>query len=252
MLVRPGLYGESLIISKKIELVGEGERQDIIVESRAGSCLLMRTDEALVRNLTLRGLAGASNTRPSYFAVDIPQGHLTIEECDITSNSLSCIGVHNDTTRPLIARCVIHSSADSGIYFFNAAAGEVLECDVHHNANVGVAVTDGASAFVNRCSIHEGADAGVVAWDGGTCTIEASEIYGNAKAGVGTSDRGQTLIRNSRLYGGENSGVFVHNKGQSILEGCEIFGHSAGEVAATLMVALCCAIAGCIMAVCPE
>lgn len=233
LLVRRGVYRESVVINKQIEIIGEGARQDIIIESADASCVLMRTNEALVRGLTLHELAGMDKTNAGFFAVDIPQGRLTLEECDITSASLSCIGVHNELTDPIIRRCSIHAGSDSGVYIFNAAGGTVEECDIYDNRNVGVAVTERAKPDIRRCRIHDGKHAGIVFWNGGAGSVEECEIFGNAKADVGINDEGNPVFRHCRIYGGNDLGVFVHDNGRGTLENCDIYGHAEPEVAIT-------------------
>ncbi len=234
LLVRPGLYSESVSIDKQVEIIADGARADIIIESVNGSCVSVRTDEAMVRGFTLRGMAGIGNMGEGFFAVDIPQGQLMLEDCDITSNSLSCIAVHNDSTNPIIRRCRIHTSADSGIYIFNGATGTLEDCDIYDNANVGVAITERARPVIKRCTIRDGRNAGLVVWGGGTGLVEECEIFGNAKAGIGISEAGDALIRRCRIYGGGNSGVFIHDNGQAALEDCDIHNHAEAEVAITL------------------
>jgi Right handed beta helix region len=234
LLVRPGLYREGLVLDRPVEIIGVGTPREIIIANANASCVLMQTDEAKVRGLTLREEAGISNGSQGFFAVDIPQGRLTLEDCDITSNSLSCIGIHNDLTDPVIRRCRIHTGADSGVYVFDAARGTVEDCDIDNNTNVGVAITGRATLIVKRCAIHGGRDAGVVAWKGGSGSVEECEIYGNAKAGVGISEGGNLSVSSCRIYDGENSGVFVHNYGQGALNDCDIYNHAEPEVAITL------------------
>lgn len=234
LLVRPGLYRESLIIDRPVEIISDGTQEDIIITSASASCVLMRTDEATMRGLTLRQEADSSNGGDGFFAVDISQGRLTLEDCDITSNALSCIGVHNDLTNPLIRRCRIHKSADSGIYIFNAASGTVEDCEIYNNSNVGVAIADRSTPVIRRCTVRDGKHAGIVAWNGGRGLIEECEIFGNARAGVGISEEGDPVIERCQIYGGGNSGVFVHNQGQGTLEDCDIYGHTEPGVAITL------------------
>ncbi|MDQ3253551.1 MAG: pectinesterase family protein, partial [Acidobacteriota bacterium] len=57
VLVRPGLYRESISIKNQIEIVGDGALESIIIESTDASCLSMYADAATVRNLTLRGIS---------------------------------------------------------------------------------------------------------------------------------------------------------------------------------------------------
>ncbi|MEO6723665.1 MAG: right-handed parallel beta-helix repeat-containing protein [Blastocatellia bacterium] len=234
ILVRPGLYREGIVLDKPVEIIGESELQEVIIASAKASCILMRTDEATVRGLTLRQEQGAGGEDEAFFAVDIPQGCLTLEDSDISSRSLSCIGIHNDSADPVIRRCRIHTGADSGIYVFNAAQGLVEDCDIHDNANVGVAITERANPTIRRCAIRAGKDAGVVSWNGGLGLIEECEISGNARAGVGVSEQANLSILRCRIYDGANSGVFVHNNGQATLEDCDIYGHAEPEMAVRL------------------
>lgn len=234
ILLRPGLYREALILDKAVEIIGDGRRQEIVIANASANCLLMQTTRATVRGLTLRQEKDRTKVRKSLFAVDIAQGNLILEDCDITSESLSCIGIHKELTDPLIRRCRIQGSADSGIYFFDRAGGRVEECDISNSRNVGVAIAEGAAPTLRQCSIRDGSDAGLVVWDGAAGLIEECNIFANAKANVGISEAGNPILRNCRIYAGGNSGVFVHDRGQGRLEDCDIFHHTAAEVAVTL------------------
>ncbi len=229
--VLPGLYREAVIIHQPVTIIGEGKPQDIIIATAQGSCVLMQATKATVRGLTLRQEGGQGGE--GSFAVDVPQGKLRIEACNITSNSLSCVGIHNDLTEVLLQRCRIHSGADSGLYIFNAARATVEECELDNNSNVGVAVTDRATVTLQRSAIHDGRHAGVVAWNQGQAVLEECEVFGNAKAGVGSSEGGEVIIRHSRIYRGNNSGVFIHDRGRGRVEACDIQGHAEPEVVIT-------------------
>jgi hypothetical protein len=228
VLVRPGLYEEELVLVKPVELVGDGPREEIIVRSAGASCLRASVEGARVAGLTLRG---AASSGAAFFAVDVPRGNLLLEDCDISSDTLSCVAVHGSEAAPLIRRCRIHDGADSGLYFFDGAAGAVEECEVSGHANVGVAITGGAGPVVRRSRIHGGANAGLVVWQEGTALAQECEIYGNRLAGLGVSEGAKLTARECRIHGGDNSGVFVHHEGEAVLEGCELSGHRKAEAA---------------------
>ena len=101
ILVRPGVYDESITLDREVEIVGDGPREEIIVRGAGASCIHMRTDEARVAGLTLRGDAGGAE---GSFAVDITQGRLVLEDCDVSSPTLSCVGVRGASSAPLIRR----------------------------------------------------------------------------------------------------------------------------------------------------
>jgi hypothetical protein len=230
VVVRPGVYDEGITLDKQVEIVGEGPREQVVIRSIAGSCLHMQTDRARVAGLTFRGAAADG---AAFFAVDIPRGRLLLEDCDISSDTLSCVAVRGADAAPVLRRCLIHDGADSGLYFFEGASGQVEDCEVYRNANVGVAVGGGAAPTISRSRIHGGANAGVVFWQGASGLVEGCEIYGNRGACLGVSDGATPTARACRIYGGENSGVFVHRRGEAVLEDCELFGHREAEAAVT-------------------
>ncbi|HYO64389.1 MAG TPA: right-handed parallel beta-helix repeat-containing protein [Pyrinomonadaceae bacterium] len=230
LLVRPGQYADGIVLDKQVEIVGDGPREQIVVECAGASCLQMQTESARVAGLTLRASA---RDGAAFFAVDIPRGRLLLEDCDISSETLSCVAAHGPAAAPLVRRCHVHGGADSGLYFFDEATGTVEDCRIYENANVGVAVTGRASVNITRSRIHDGASAGVVAWQEGVCLVEDSDIYANRLAGLGVSEGAKLTARSCRVYEGENSGVFVHREGEAVLEGCDLHGHRNAEAAVT-------------------
>jgi len=229
LLIRPGSYNESLVIDKNVEIVGDGEPEEIKIIATNSSCLQMQTDKASVRGLTLRG-SGARYGK-TFFAVDIPRGELFLEDCDINSDSLSCLAVHGSYANPLIKRCRIHDGADSGIYFFDNARGQIEDCDIYRSTNVGVAITNGANPLIKNCRIFEGNNGGIVAWQNGAAgEIENCEIFGHRLANVGISDSANPTFRSCKIFGGRDSGVFVHQCGYGTFEDCAIHDNQKAEV----------------------
>lgn len=230
VLVRPGVYKESILLDKRVNLVGDGARDEIVVRVAGASCLRSSAEAARVAGLTLRGAAGGG--APA-FAVEVSRGELMLEDCDVSSETLSCVAVHGPEAAPSIKRCRIHDGADSGLYFFDGASGSIEDCEVYGHANVGVAVTGGARPAVRRSRIYGGANAGVVAWQGGDARLEECEVYGNRLANVGASEGAKLTARACHLHEGENSGVFVQREGEAVLEDCELYGHREAEAAVT-------------------
>ena len=234
LVVRPGIYHEGFVIDKQLEIIGDGDLDEIIVRATDSSVLVMQTDSAIVRNLTLRGQArvGGANDE-GFFAVDIPHGRLVLEACDISSDSLACVAIHNPAAAPVIRRCNIHHGVDAGVFAFDGAGGEIVDCDIFENRNIGVAVTSRARTLLSGCHIHHGGDAGIVVWDDAETTIDDCEIDSNSKTNIGVSDRARAVVRRSRIHGGNNTGVFVHREGSASLEECNIRQHAEAEVAVT-------------------
>jgi hypothetical protein len=230
ILVRPGVYEESIILGKRVNVVGDGPRDEVVVRVAGASCLKSSAEAARVAGLTLRAVAGGG---AGAFAVDVPRGELVLEDCDVSSETLSCVAVHGPEAAPLLKRCRIHDGADSGLYFFDGASGSIEDCEVYGHANVGMAVTGGARPAVRRSKVYGGANAGVVVWQGGDALLEECEVYGNRLANLGASEGAKLTARSCHVHEGENSGVFVQREGEAVLEGCELYGHREAEAAVT-------------------
>lgn len=234
LLVRPGIYNEGLVIDKPLEIVGDGAVEEIIVRATASSCLVMQADSATVRSLTLRGQARAGGADDNgFFAVDIPRGRLLLEACDISSDSLACVAIHNPTAAPLIRACRIHHGVDSGVFAFDGAQGLIEMCDIAENSNVGVAVAGGATTGIKDCSIHHGADAGIVVWDQAANLIEGCDVFANRLTNVGISDGGAATLRRCRIHDGENTGVLAHRAGRAEMEECNLYRNAEPGLAVT-------------------
>lgn len=220
ILIRPGLYKEGLILDKPVEIVGDGPREDIIVESIDSDCLLMQTDRAAVQGLTLRGRANA--VHKTFYAVDIPQGQLVLENCDITSDSLACVAVHNAMATPLIRRCQIHDGAESGLFFYENGRGTVEDCDIFGNAEAGIEICEGAQPIIRRSKIHDGKQNGIFVHQNGQGMVEDCDIFGNAEAGVKIGRSGDLTVRKCRLNRNGTVAVAVDKNAVGRVEDCDL------------------------------
>ena len=173
-MVRPGTYQDGLVINKEVEIIGDGLRDNIIVESTESNCILMETDKTLVKGLTLRGKVGTNDNK--YFAVNIPQGELILEDCDITSDSLSCITIHGETANPTIRNCQIHDGKGTGVYVYNKSQGTLENCDIFANAVSGIEIKEEGNPTIRNCQIHYNRKCEIYVYNKGKGIIENCDI----------------------------------------------------------------------------
>jgi hypothetical protein len=166
ILVKEGIYREGLVINKPVEIIGDGETSEIILEYSDGYCISMQTDYAKVKGLTICGQAELKskqyfmvNIPQEYLAINIPQGCLVLEDCDISSDSFA-IGIYGLTAKPRISRCKIHDGKLGGIIIYEKGQGIVEDCDIFANTLSGVAIREEANPTIRRCNIHDGKGGG--------------------------------------------------------------------------------------------
>ena len=176
ILVKPGVYQEDLVIDKPLEIIGDGDVKDIVVESTNADCIIMKTDHALVRGLSLHNRAG------KYYAVNIPQGQLTLEDCNITSDSKACVCIHGSEAEGIVRHCQIHDSKEGcGVLVYDNGTGQIENCDIFGNAFSGIQIGTGGNPVVQKCTIKQNAYQAVYVHDGGAGTIENCDLRDNAK-----------------------------------------------------------------------
>ncbi len=227
---RPGLYRESLVIDKRVEIVGVGKVEDIIVEATDANCLVMRADEAVVRGLTLCGRGGSGSAGGGYYAVDIPQGRLELEGCVITSDALACVAIHGETADPVLRRCTIRDGAASGVLVYERARGTIEDCDIAANALAGVEIAQESAPVIRRCTVRDGRAGGIVLYEGGRGTVEDCAIVGNARAGIEIRQGSDPLIQRCAIHGGKTGGVVIRARGRGTLADCDIHDNALADV----------------------
>ncbi|HEY1622550.1 MAG TPA: right-handed parallel beta-helix repeat-containing protein [Streptosporangiaceae bacterium] len=225
ILVRPGLYEEALVVDKPLEIVGDGPVADIEVRARGASALLFRANIGRVANLTLRQAGGDG----SWAAVDITQGRLDLEGCDITSQTLSCILIHNGAD-PRLRRNHIHDGKECGVYLYEDGLGTLEDNDITANTLSGVQIKTGSNPTLRRNRIRDGKVGGVMIYDNGLGTLEDNDITANTYAGVQIKTGGNPIVRRNQIHHGKESGVYVYEEGLGTLEDNEITGNSHAGV----------------------
>ena len=83
-----------------------------------------------------------------------------MEDCDISSQSKSCVVIHNGAD-PSLRRCRIHDGKESGIsFFYGNGQGTLEDNDIFANALAGVDIT-GGHPTLRRNRITKNGDVGV-------------------------------------------------------------------------------------------
>lgn len=220
ILIRPGFYREALVLNRPFELIGDGERSEIVIEAINADTLLFQTEFGRVSNLTLR-----QASRDKFFGVNISRGRLELEDCDITSQSLSCVFIHEGAD-PRLRRNHIHDGKECGVLVWTHGQGTFEDNDIFNNNFSGVEIRTEGNPLFRRNRIHDGKQVGVMVHEDGRGTFEENDIFNNTLAGVEIKTGGDSLFRRNRIHDGKQSGVMVHENGKGTFEENNIFNNS--------------------------
>ena len=221
ILVRPGLYNEGLVIDKPgLEIIGDGNLDDVVVRAAGRDTLLFKTTMGRVANLTLRQIGGGD-----WFGVDIAQGRLELDDCDITSQSLSCVAIRGGAD-PRLRRNRIHGSESFGVFVWDNGQGVLEDNDISGNGNTVVSI-EGGDQTLRRNRIH-GGKVGVAVKSDGRNVIEDNDIFGNALYGVVVLEGGNPTVRRNRINKNGYAAVWVHERGGGTIEDNDLRGNAGG------------------------
>jgi hypothetical protein len=224
--VRPGVYNESIEIDRDVEIIGDGPATQIIVETIDNNCLYIKSGKVLVRGLTLRNRM--TNKDNKYYAVTISGGELQLEDCDVTSSSLTGVGVYGIGTRAFIRRCRVHDCTESGIYFYRNAGGSVEDCDVFNNGFANISVKEGSDPTIRNSRIYNSKSSGVYVYLNGKGTIEDSSIYGNTFSGVSISEGGDPLVNRCKINRNGYNAIYAYKNGKGTVQNSDLTGNKQG------------------------
>jgi parallel beta-helix repeat protein len=212
IIVRPGLYEEGLVIDKPLEIIGDGDLGEIVIQATAKDAILFKTTMGRVANLTLKQMGGGE-----WYAVDIAQGRLELEGCDITSQSLACVAIHGGAD-PRLRRNRIHDGKSGGVYVYENGQGVLEDNDIFGNAQAGVAIKRGGNPTLRRNRIHDGKASGVFVYENGQGVLEDNDIFGDTKAGVAITEGGNRTLRRNRINKNGYKAVWVYSGGAGTIE----------------------------------
>ncbi len=221
ILVRPGTYVEPLVIDKPLEIYGATGVNDAVIEVAGEDAVLFNAGMGRIGNLTIVQTGGNGA------AVNIANGRLQLENCVITSRSLTCVMVHN-AADPQLRGNRIHGGNQAGVYVYDRGRGTLENNFIQDHGLNGVEIASGGNPTLRNNHICGCRHAGVYVYDNGEGTLEDNDIYNHLTNGVVIQSGANPTLRRNRIYNCSDSGVYVFLSGRGTIDGNEIFGNSCG------------------------
>lgn len=227
IIVAAGTYHESVTIDKPLALLGRGRVSEIVVESNGSDCIVMATDQAMVRGMTLRARAGLGS-HASHAVVTVNRGVLRLWDCDIASDSLwPCVQV-TGTGDPSVKRCNLKGCHGGAVLVSEHGRGTFEDCEIQGSRGYGIGVKTGASPSFERCQIH-GAAVGIFVDENGKGSFRECEVWNAADAGVRVTMGAAPIFTKAKIHDC-TTGVWVHESGEGTFEECTVVSNTKTNV----------------------
>ncbi len=244
IILRPGTYWESFVITKDIVIEGDDAEGEVIIETNDANTLTMQSGRVLLKHLTIRCTAGKDPI--PLCALKIDGGQAIVDKCRLSSTSLASLYIAGGMTAPMVRDCDIAYGA-IGVMAEGGAGGTFERCDIHGHSDACVLLRESETAPIFReCRIRDGRSDGVHVSAGAGGTFEDCDISGNRFNDVqvrGMSEAlvwetgapppdydalekyagGGPLFKKCRIHDGEWRGVFVSEGGTGTFEDCDIY-----------------------------
>jgi serine/threonine-protein kinase len=232
LLVYPGRYPESIILDKPLEIRGQGPREKIVILGRRnmGFCIDVKTDKATLRGLSLRRYASGRGGP----CIDVSQGELTVEDCDINAAQGDGVFVHNPLSRATLRHCLIGSTG-RGVLIETRASVTLEDCEVAETGGTAIENggnfqgNEGGTLVLSRCKIRDSRQYGIQVGQKGKVTAQHCDIRGQVSVGIYLVSGGQGDFRNCQVHHGTGAGLYIGSGGQAVFRNCQVHhGASAG------------------------
>jgi parallel beta-helix repeat protein len=212
ILVRQGVYDEAIIMTKPLEIVGDGNLGDVVIRTKEKDTVRFEASTGRINNLMLR-----QNGRAGFVGINITQGNLVVDNCDISSNSLSCIAIEGNAF-PKITKNRIHSSAHNGIILADKSQGLIEENEIFNNAISGIAIEEESNPTIKRNNIRDNKMNGILITSRSQGTIVDNDIFRNVAMGVEIELDSNPMLLKNKIYNNKKSGIGIHKNAQGSIE----------------------------------
>lgn len=221
IIVREGTYRESVKLSKPLEIIGEGDRERILVVTSDGAALSCNASMARISGMRFRREAGGNS-----YGADITAGAVEIDDCIFESLSFAAVAIRGNGTAPTLRRCVLRDGEESGLFVLDGARPTLEDCQFLNNsfAGAGVAGEQTYPTF-RRCVAENGRQSGFHFYQGAGGMLEQCQAVANTYAGIQVRAGANPKIKDCILRGNKQSGALIFEKGRGRFKDCLIEGN---------------------------
>jgi parallel beta-helix repeat protein len=217
--VHPGTYTQGLDVTKPVEIVGIGNRADIVLRVAEDNAVRWTAESGRIANLTILQDGG------QYFGFHIAAGSVVLEDSELSSRGLAVMAVRGNEGAT-IRRNVIRDGAQGGIFLFEGGRALIEDNEIFGHALGGIEVKEGADPIVRGNTLRDGAGSGLFVNDGGRGRYEGNQIFNNALANVEVKGADDPLITGNVVRNGLQGGIMVSDGASARIENNTVFANA--------------------------
>lgn len=219
IIVKPGTYEEAIFIDKSVEICGDGQKEEVIIQSLDSNTLFVTAGNAVLRRLTIRQ-TGSQEKRN---AIRIEGGSSCFEDCLIYSTSGDGVSICYADTNPTFKNCIISNNHGFGVDVRESAQGSFENCHIGKNTSSNIRIMENANPRFQDCHIFGSKMNGVWACENGLGKMYHCKIYENEYPNIAIASGGNTHFENCEIYSGQGHGIWSSEGGLGVFVECNIY-----------------------------
>jgi len=219
ILIKSGVYNESLRLSKPVSIMAEQSGQPVTLIAKGGTGIVVDTQDVTISGLQIQHHASDGGKQ---FCVDVVSGNVVFEDCDFKSETLSAVVVHGSAASPTFRRCRMHHSGECGVMFYDHAGGLLDHCEVYANHLSGMEIRQHSDPTIRNTRFYDGQQAGALIWSEGRGTLENCEFSGHSMSQIEVREKGNPTITRCKIHDGQSVVIYFQQFAGGTVSDCEI------------------------------
>ncbi|MGW4210498.1 right-handed parallel beta-helix repeat-containing protein [Lentzea sp. NPDC004789] len=223
ILVSPGRYQESLVLTKAVTITAEDGPGTVELLAAEGPAVLLHEGSAALTGLTV---SSADTDSP---AVLVAAGQLSFTECVITASAWSAVYATGKGA-VLMRGCEVRNPAGAGVVVTSSGANLMDSCQLRDLGTSGVVIAEHGELVMRACGVRDAGGNGICLNGHGRITVTDSTVTGTAKPAVAVEQHAGAVATRLAVSDVAGIGFYLASSGNILLEDCSVTGAGAEGV----------------------
>ncbi|MEE8370679.1 MAG: right-handed parallel beta-helix repeat-containing protein [Sphingomonadales bacterium] len=215
--IMPGIYRETIRLSRTVHLEGVGNLRDVVIETSSSDTIVIRGGSGSITNLTAR----VTGSERGINVINSLGGSWTFEGNDFSDSASTIIFV--TAGRPVFRNNAIHDSPWNGINVKGNAQPLIEGNRIYALKNPAVWIGEDAVATIRNNTLYNIPANGIYFGDQARGIVENNDISGTEFAALWIGGSANPEVRSNRIHDLPSNGIQITEQATGTFEDNEIW-----------------------------
>ncbi len=226
IVVSPGQYRETLVLTKAVTVTAEDGPGSVRVIAASGPAVVLAADSAALSGLSFETQDAESP------AVVVTAGQLSFTDCQISAAAWSAVYAA-ERGSVLMRGCEVSNPSGAGVVVTSSTGNVLDSCEIHDLGTSGVVIADHGELVVRGGAVRNARGNGLCLNGHGKGTVTGTTITGTTKPAVAIEQHADVTITRLTIADVAGIGFYLASAGDILLEDNTVSGSGADGVLVT-------------------